>query len=62
MNFSNLGNLRRSRAGILKVGALSERKTAMSNRTIKVTQKVFARVGMCLLGTAALIAARGNTC
>ena len=27
----------------------------MSNRTIKVTQKVFSRVGMCLLGSAALI-------
>ena len=26
----------------------------MSGRTIKVTQKVFARIGMCLLGTAAL--------
>lgn len=27
----------------------------MSNRTIKVTQKVFSQVGMCLLGSAALI-------
>lgn len=27
----------------------------MSSRTIQVTQKVFARVGMCLLGTAALM-------
>lgn len=27
----------------------------MSNRRIKVTQKAFARVGMCLLGTAALM-------
>ena len=27
----------------------------MSNRSIKVTQRVFARVGICLLGTAALM-------
>ena len=27
----------------------------MSNRTIQATQKVFARAGMCLLGTAALM-------
>lgn len=27
----------------------------MSNRTIKVTQKVFSQVGMCLLGSAALM-------
>ena len=33
----------------------------MSNRTIKVTQKVFARVGMCLLGTAALMLPAGNS-
>src|SRR5207342_1087150 len=39
----------------LKGSLVTERKAAMSSRTIQVTRKVFARAGMCLLGTAAFM-------
>ena len=45
MNFSNLGSLVRGRP-------VTERKTAVSNRTV---QRVFSRFGRCLLGTAVIM-------
>jgi hypothetical protein len=39
----------------------SLKETAMSGSTTKETQKIFSRVGVCLLGTAGLVAALGTT-
>lgn len=53
MNFSDLGKLPESSSRTSD--SLLKRKTAMSIRNKKVTQKVIARVGICLLGTAAVM-------